>query len=165
NLVGNAIKFTERGEVLVQVSAIRARSVSDGFDQPVANAPGSDVLLHFTVRDTGIGIPLDKQQAIFEPFVQADGSMSRKYGGTGLGLAISAKLVEMMGGRIDVDSTPGQGSTFTFEVPLALAGTEPHEPAAPELAGLPVLVVDDNASQRRILADTLSTWGVVPTTA
>jgi PAS domain S-box-containing protein len=165
NLVGNAIKFTERGEVLVQVSAIRARSVSDGFDQPVANAPGSDVLLHFTIRDTGIGIPLDKQQAIFEPFVQADGSMSRKYGGTGLGLAISAKLVEMMGGRIDVDSTPGQGSTFTFEVPLALAGAEPHEPAAPELAGLPVLVVDDNASQRRILADTLSTWGVVPTTA
>jgi PAS domain S-box-containing protein len=162
NLVGNAVKFTDNGEVLVQVSRIEDRG-----SRIERSDPRSSILVRFSVRDTGIGIAADKVQAIFEPFVQADGSMSRKYGGTGLGLAISAKLVEAMGGRIEVQSTPGQGSTFTFAVPLAraAAGAEEPAPAPPELNGLPVLVVDDNASQRRILAGTLAAWGVVPTTA
>ncbi len=122
--------------------------------------------LQFSVRDTGIGIAPDKVKAIFEPFVQADGSMTRKYGGTGLGLAISSKLVEMMGGHIRVESVPGQGSTFSFEVPLARsAGAESSETESPELSGLPILVVDDNASQRRILAEALAGWGAVPTIA
>jgi PAS domain S-box-containing protein len=162
NLVGNAVKFTERGEVVVAVSFADSNSEAAS----AANPQSAIRNLQFSVRDTGIGIPLDKVNAIFEPFVQADGSMSRKYGGTGLGLAISAKLTAMMGGRIDVTSTPGRGSTFSFAVPLARAPEAgPPEPAPPELRGLSILVVDDSASQRRILADTLAAWGAVPTTA
>ena len=100
NLVGNAIKFTERGEVLVTVE--RESCPSD--------RPGEDVVLAFTVEDTGVGIPPEKLRAIFEPFEQADGSTTRRYGGTGLGLAISSHLVGLMGGRIDVESEPGCGS-------------------------------------------------------
>src|SRR5262249_37351062 len=114
NLLGNAIKFTERGEVVVSVSSVRARSVSDGVTGPVAAAPGSDWELRFTVRDPGIGSPRTKQEAIFEPFEQVDGSDTRRHGGTGLGLAISTRLVSLMGGRIWVESEPGKGSTFHF---------------------------------------------------
>src|SRR5262249_26271525 len=103
-LIGNAIKFTDAGEV----------SVSVGLQDPYS-LPGSDQRfcdLRFAVRDTGIGVPADKQEAIFEPFVQADGSMTRKHGGTGLGLAIARSLLELMGGRIGVRSEPGKGSEF-----------------------------------------------------
>jgi PAS domain S-box-containing protein len=152
NLVGNAIKFTEKGEVVVRVEK--------------TNGSQEEATLHFNVRDTGIGIPGDKHQAIFSPFVQADGSTTRKYGGTGLGLAISARLVELMGGRIWVESEPGQGSTFHFIIRLALPNgpPEPIMPPKPaNLENLPVLVVDDNATNRRILEEMLSNWQMKPT--
>ena len=152
NLVGNALKFTERGEVIVK--AERHDEVSPGL------------VLHFTVSDTGIGIPRDKQGTIFEAFTQADSSTTRRFGGTGLGLAITAQLVALMGGRIWVESEPGQGSRFHFTLPF----TTPAGPAvrkAPravaDLRGMRVLVVDDNATNRRILDDILTTWGMQPT--
>ncbi len=145
NLVGNAIKFTERGEVVVSVV--------------VEEAHKDSVVLHFAVRDTGIGIDPAKQKVIFQPFEQADGTTTRRYGGTGLGLAISAKLVEMMGGRIWVESTPGKGSTFHFSGHFGLQA-HPSVDALPPLAervrGTRVLVVDDSAMQRTILQDMLS---------
>ncbi len=154
NLVGNAIKFTEQGEVVVQVET--------------ESQTGQDVCLHFAVTDTGMGIPADKQAAIFEAFTQADGSMTRHYGGTGLGLTISAQLVEGMGGRIWVDSKPGKGSTFHFTATLGLQG-EPAAKRLPkeqvELRDLPVLVVDDNATNRRLLEQMLKHWQMKPTAA
>jgi PAS domain S-box-containing protein len=154
NLVGNAIKFTDEGEVLVRV-AVRTRR-------------GDDVALHIAVSDTGIGIPADQQRQIFEPFSQGDNSLTRKYEGTGLGLAISARLVEMMGGLLRVESEVGKGSTFHFDAWFRL-GQEPAEvlwPAEPEkLRGLPVLVVDDNSTNRRILAEMVSHWGMQPSVA
>ncbi len=150
NLVGNAIKFTEVGEILLNVTP-----EPNGDDQ---------VLLHFRVADTGIGIPSEKFGSIFEAFEQADRSTTRKFGGTGLGLAISARLVALMGGRIWVESAIGHGSTFHFTVAF-----QPCEsgmrvpPASPELLqGLRVLIVDDNSTNRRILAEMLTSWGMVP---
>src|SRR5262245_44697728 len=132
NLVGNAIKFTEQGEVVVDVAAVGRHEGA--------------VALRFAVRDTGTGIPADKLPSLFQPFVQLDGSLTRKYEGTGLGLAISSRLVEAMGGRITVETEPGQGSTFAFTVSLKRRpGT--GEPAGPaQVRGLRVLVVDDNAT-------------------
>ena len=152
NLIANAVKFTEHGEVMVQVAKL-------------SETP-KDVQLHFSVSDTGMGIPREKQKAIFEAFTQADASSTRRFGGTGLGLTISSQLVEMMGGRIWVESELGKGSTFHFEVRLGMA--EPvTERAAPLdtacLQNMPVLVVDDNSLNRRILADMLSWWGMSPT--
>ncbi len=152
NLIGNAIKFTHHGEVVVTI------------EQESQTEEGS--VLHFGVRDTGIGIPADKQQKIFEAFEQADGSTTRKYGGTGLGLSISLKLVKMMGGRIWVESEEGKGSTFHFTVRFGFAKQPVESPAAAqpvELQGLPVLVVDDNATNRRILHQMLSGWQMQPT--
>jgi two-component system sensor histidine kinase/response regulator len=152
NIVGNAIKFTDSGEVVMRVECEASAT--------------EDVVLHFAVRDTGIGIPLDKQRAIFAPFVQADGSTTRRFGGTGLGLAISARLVELMGGRIWVESEPGQGSVFHFTARLGVAATPPVSamPAQPvNLQDLPVLVVDDNATNRRILEEMLTNWHMRPT--
>jgi PAS domain S-box-containing protein len=151
NLVGNAIKFTERGEVLVQVVK-------------QADAPG-EVTLGVEVADTGVGIPPEKQQLIFEAFAQADTSTTRQYGGTGLGLSISAQLVELMGGRITVESEPGRGSRFRFAVRFALpeagrARSPARRPA--RLRNLRVLVVDDNATNRRILEETLAQWRMRP---
>src|SRR6266404_410215 len=152
NLVGNAIKFTDRGEILMSVTQ-------------EAESSGA-VSLHFAVKDTGVGIPTDKLRKIFEPFSQADGSTSRKYGGTGLGLTICVKLVEMMKGRIWVESEVGKGATFhftaTFNVQdkpsLRLAPIHPEQ-----LQDLHALIVDDNFTNRRILLDMLTRWGMRPT--
>ncbi|MBV9182813.1 MAG: response regulator, partial [Acidobacteria bacterium] len=153
NLVGNAIKFTPEGEVTLKVKLEQARS--------------DDRLLHFTVSDTGIGIPADKQQSIFNPFSQADSSTTRKYGGTGLGLTISARLVAMMRGRIWCVSEPGRGSQFHFTVLLTSARNtvEPETKARSEaLRGLKVLIVDDNETNRRVLHGMLKGWNVVCST-
>jgi PAS domain S-box-containing protein len=168
NLVGNALKFTDRGEVVVSVSVVATRGASDGPTGPVAGTPGSDVELHFAVRDTGIGIPAGKVEAIFRPFEQADGSTTRKYGGTGLGLTISARLVELMCGRMWVESQPGQGSTFHFTARFGLSTAAAlREPRGqPErLHGLPALVIDDNATNRRILDEMLRGWRMKAMTA
>ena len=148
NLLGNALKFTERGEIALQVKTDKRE---DGEE-----------LLHFTVRDTGIGIAAGKQSIIFDAFAQGDSSTMRKYGGTGLGLSICSRLVKMMGGVIWVDSQPGQGSSFHFTARARFLPDPPNpEPAEDEsLAGLPVLVVDDNPTNRRILVETLSHWGM-----
>jgi PAS domain S-box-containing protein len=151
NLVGNAIKFTATGEVVVRVK-------TDTEDD-------DSVVLHVAVTDTGPGIPSDKQRAIFEEFTQADSSMTRTHGGTGLGLAISSRLVEMMGGRIQVESDAGRGSTFYFNPRFALQKSPPAKASPVELEmlhGLAVLVVDDNATNRRVLQDVLVGWHMKP---
>ena len=152
NLAGNAIKFTERGEVTLSVA--------------VESAAEDAVLLHFAVADTGVGVPANKLKLIFDPFTQADGSTTRKYGGTGLGLSISSRLVEHMGGRIWAESEPGCGSTFHFTARLARSrGASPSAVSLSthQLRGLTALVVDDNATNRRILEETLRGWGMRPT--
>ncbi len=152
NLVGNAIKFTNKGEIVVDVG--------------VLSSDAEQVTLHVAVRDTGIGIPADKRQRIFEAFCQEDASTTRRYGGTGLGLTISAQLVDMMGGRLWLDSEPGKGSTFHFTARFVPAADErPAKPA--ELASLydmPVLVVDDNETNRFICQELLTHWGMKPQT-
>ncbi|HCE46744.1 MAG TPA: hybrid sensor histidine kinase/response regulator [Lentisphaeria bacterium] len=154
NLVGNAIKFTEKGEVVVSVDL-------ESVDKDSA-------LLYFTVADTGIGIPAEKLKLIFEPFSQADASMTRRYGGTGLGLTISSRLVELMGGRIWLESEVGRGSKFHFTIKLGITQF-PSVRQIPEklenLHDLKVLVVDDNATNRRILEEMLKNWRMKPTTA
>jgi two-component system, sensor histidine kinase and response regulator len=151
NLVGNALKFTERGEVVLK-AVVESRCQQD-------------LTIQFSVRDTGIGIPKEKQALIFESFTQVDGSMTRKHGGTGLGLTISSRLTEMMGGRIWVESDPGCGSTFYFTAKFGLraAGIEKSEAAVQvDWEGLPVLVVDDNLTNRRILQEMLGNLGMKP---
>ncbi|MGC8908390.1 MAG: response regulator [Desulfomonilaceae bacterium] len=153
NLVGNSIKFTEAGEIVVNVRLL--------------NKTDDEVEIHVTVRDTGIGIPEDKQQKIFEAFEQVDNASTRQYAGTGLGLAITSQLVQKMGGRIWVESTLGKGSVFHFTLKLGVSSQskKPKNGIANfDLTDLPVLVVDDNATNRQILADTLRSWGMVPTT-
>jgi signal transduction histidine kinase/CheY-like chemotaxis protein len=148
NLVGNAIKFTDTGEVAVRLQ--------------VDAQEGRDRTLHFIVADTGIGIPSEKQELIFDPFSQADASTTRKYGGTGLGLSISNRLVQMMGGTIWVESELGRGSQFHFTTQVTVAEAKQVTIGAispPEvLRGVKVLVVDDNPTNRRILAGMLSRW-------
>jgi signal transduction histidine kinase/CheY-like chemotaxis protein len=174
NLVGNAIKFTTTGEVVVTVRLQNAdcrlqieKTVAGVTDSASSNPQSAFCNLQFEVRDTGIGIPPEKQRAVFDPFTQADGSTTRKYGGTGLGLTISRHLVELMGGRIDVQSEVGVGSTFFFTARLGVQ-QEPAAPALPDLTplrGVPVLVADDNATSRRILAETLTELGLRSATA
>jgi len=154
NLTGNAIKFTERGEVVVDVE--------------IVSQTGDEVELHFSVRDTGIGIPPERQKAVFEAFTQADNSTTRQYGGTGLGLAISGQLTQLMGGRIWVESEVGKGSVFQFTARFVVQKNPVPKTAPPSLdhfRNLPVLVVDDNRINRRILAEMLNQWGMRPTLA
>jgi CheY-like chemotaxis protein len=153
NLMGNAIKFTDRGEVGLEVS--------------VESPEDEGIRLRLAVRDTGIGIAPEKQRIIFEAFSQADNSAARKFGGTGLGLTISSRLIEMMGGRIGVQSALGRGSCFTCVVPVGIPKSAAVQEAfeTPELTGLSALVVDDNATSRRILAATLRQCGMLPALA
>jgi two-component system sensor histidine kinase/response regulator len=153
NLLGNAVKFTAVGEVVVRVSA--------------ENITANKALLRFAVCDTGIGVPESKRQTIFEPFSQADGSTTRKYGGTGLGLSISARLVAMMDGRIWIESEPGRGSTFYFTARFDLPPAENPSPSMVpgELQGQRILVVDDNATSRAILGELIDSAGARVTVA
>ncbi len=149
NLVGNGVKFTDRGHVLVDVSG------------QVLSAPGGELKaeLLFKVEDTGIGIPADKVDHVFEKFSQVDGSSTRKHEGTGLGLTISRKLVELMGGEIGVISEPGQGSTFWFTLPLPVHGDVTNPKHAPkDVSGARILIVDDNEVNRAILLEQLGSW-------
>ena len=154
NIIGNAIKFTERGTIVVRTTLLEQ--------------VGDVSTIRFEVADTGIGIPREKLDLIFEEFTQADGSMTRRFGGTGLGLAISRNLVEMMQGTIGADSEPGAGSTFHFTVRLL---PDPETRAvtvtasAGALRGLDALIVDDNATNRRIVRENLHSWGVRTTEA
>ncbi|MBI3652450.1 MAG: response regulator [Acidobacteria bacterium] len=153
NLIGNAIKFTDSGEIVARVT-VEAQSEEEA-------------LLRFAISDTGIGIAPEVQSRIFNSFEQADNSTTRKYGGTGLGLAISSQLIELMGGRLRVESTVGKGSQFFFSISLRLSKTiSTAAPALPfaDLRGLPVLVVDDNATNRRLLEVMLTNWEMTPTT-
>lgn len=151
NLVGNAIKFTEHGEIVLDVSQEAATDVQ--------------TTLHLVVRDTGIGIPKERQQAIFESFSQVDASTTRRFGGTGLGLTITSRIVALMNGRIWVESEPGEGSEFHFTAQFE-RGSETHTlspKVAKSLFGLRVLVVDDNATNRTILKEMMTNWEMRPT--
>jgi signal transduction histidine kinase/CheY-like chemotaxis protein len=208
NLVGNAIKFTERGEVVVKVSVVRGTgqaeptyssvseprsetltpyfatraqrrdvlspdfendAVQEENDGQLQRVKGSseECVLKFAVRDTGIGIPAEKQKVIFGAFAQADGSTTRKYGGTGLGLTISKQLTHLMGGEMSVDSEPGKGSTFWFTVCVEKQSALMTAIATPasDLKGLRVLIVDDNATNCNILFHQTSSWGMLSQTA
>jgi len=160
NLIGNAIKFTDRGEVQVAITPLEATP--------------ERVRLRFAIRDTGIGISPEVQMTLFTPFIQADAGISRRFGGTGLGLAISKRLVELMGGEIGVDSQPGQGSTFWFELPFSSASEAeearpaapvPAAPTGPRLRGLHLLVVDDSAINRELVEQALALEGAAVTQA
>ena len=152
NLLSNAVKFTDHGEIFIHVEPVKAK-------------PGH---LHFSVRDTGIGISKEKQNLLFSPFSQADSSTTRKYGGTGLGLAISARLVSLMGGKIWLESTPGYGSTFHFTIQVdearQLSTSDPDELLL-NLQNRRVLIVDDNATNCRILQQQTRKWKMIPTIA
>jgi signal transduction histidine kinase/DNA-binding response OmpR family regulator len=151
NLVGNALKFTAKGEIVVRVEK--------------ESETESEVVVHFSVRDTGVGIAKENQAAIFGAFTQADNSITRKHGGTGLGLAICTRLIEMLGGRIWVESELGRGSTFHFTSRFGLQKLVPAQAQIVEmdmLRGLPVWVVDDNATNRRLLQEILAVWGMIP---
>ncbi len=150
NLAANAIKFTESGHVLVQIRL-------------AAPVIGGRARLAFIVTDTGIGVPVEKRDAIFEAFRQADGSTTRKYGGTGLGLTISATLVRLMGGEISIEETPGGGSTFRFDAEFDEAAMPHAEKHNPQLDGLRALIVDDNPVNRRIFDEQLRRWKMAPT--
>ncbi len=155
NLASNAIKFTEKGEVVIIATK------DEESDR--------DIVVRFTVKDTGIGIPADRIDCLFKPFSQVDASTSRRYGGTGLGLRISKQLAELMHGSVGVHSELGEGSTFWFTVRLqklaAPAAATRRRTSIPKLKGLPVLVVDDNATNREILCQQLIAWGIQPDAA
>jgi PAS domain S-box-containing protein len=151
NLVSNAVKFTESGEVVVRVRCHKE--------------PGGNNFLHFSVRDTGIGIPGNVRDRLFQVFSQVDNSTTRRYGGTGLGLAISRRLAEIMGGKIWVASAVGKGADFQFIIPLLPSKEAPPVTAGipdPDLTGIHVLIVDDNATNRWILSEQTKSWGMIP---
>jgi two-component system, sensor histidine kinase and response regulator len=148
NLVGNAVKFSESGEVVLEVK--------------LREAGEHEAMLLFSVRDTGIGIPPDKQSKLFQPFEQGDSSTTRNYGGTGLGLAISKRIVQLMGGEIWLESATGTGSSFFFTAWLGIAASAPPASTPVDLRGLPVLIIDDNATNRRILHEMAVRWEMQP---
>ncbi len=148
NLVGNAIKFTAQGEIEIDVTG---DSVS-----------GDQTCLHFSVRDTGVGIPEEQQQKIFDSFSQVDTSTTRRFGGTGLGLAISSQLVDLMNGRIWVESKIDYGTTFHFTARFEVHDAKCEPADLEQLRGMPILAVDDNSTNRRIFAELLDSWGFVP---
>ncbi len=157
NLLSNGIKFTEHGEVVVQVKILSPPQSEAGT--------AASWLLHFSVRDTGIGIPPERLARLFKAFSQADASTARQYGGTGLGLTISKRLVELMGGKMWVESLPGKGSTFHFSLPFKPSPQTEQRPLdgpQPQLAKLRLLVVDDNATNCRILTVQAGKWGMIP---
>jgi signal transduction histidine kinase/CheY-like chemotaxis protein len=153
NFVGNAVKFTQAGEVLIEVEC--------------EECAVQRVRIRMAVKDTGIGIPKERQAHLFQPFSQVDGSMSRRFGGTGLGLAIAKQLAEMMGGSVGVDSAENRGSTFWFTAVLERQEPESTGRDLPsvDIAGLRVLIVDDNATNRAILLQQVSSWGSRPAAA
>lgn len=172
NLIGNAIKFTERGEVVIEVQSLESRvqSPESKVQSENPNFQTLDLghgtldagLLRFSVRDTGVGLQPEAQARLFQPFVQADGSTTRKYGGTGLGLAISKQIVTIMHGDIGVDSIYGSGSTFWFtaQFELQTRAERRHPEARNSFQGTRVLIVDDNATNRDILHHQLQSWGL-----
>ncbi len=165
NFLGNSIKFTEKGEVVV-AAEIYADAESAG-KQAAAYAPGQRITLHFSVRDTGVGIPPDRIDRLFKSFSQVDTSTTRKYGGTGLGLAISKRLSELMGGKVWVESdgAPGKGSVFHFTLQVEVGQAQPkaYLNVSPEqLQNKRILIVDDNATNRRILTTQTRAWGMIP---
>ncbi|MCA9176109.1 MAG: response regulator [Planctomycetales bacterium] len=154
NLIGNAIKFTDRGEVVCSVRLMKSWP--------------SAAWLQFEVNDTGVGIPESEQERIIEPFMQVDATTTRQHGGTGLGLAICRELLDLMGGRLQIVSEPGVGSSFSFQLSFAPAKTPPNAaPAVPlgQLSEIRVLVVDDNETSRRMLTNTLANWAIGAETA
>ncbi|HNT75646.1 MAG TPA: response regulator [Anaerolineae bacterium] len=168
NLLNNAIKFTDVGEIVVSVESVllqREEQVAN-LGSPASSSDRGLYEMHFTVRDTGIGIPAERLDRLFQPFSQVDSSTTRKYGGTGLGLVISQRLVELMGGKLWVESQEGVGSTFHFTMRAPAASlTRPlylHR-VSPDLRDKRVLIVDDNATNRRILTLQTQAWGMLPT--
>src|SRR2546426_3641141 len=166
NLIGNAVKFTHQGEVVIEVTpaARGARNLEPGHehDTDFLRHP-EQWLLHFSVRDTGIGIPLDRQNRLFKSFQQVDASTTRHYGGTGLGLAICKRLTELLGGKIWAESDAGKGATFHFTVVArAAASTAPGswQSAQPQLLGKKLLVIEDNATNQRIISQRTEQWGM-----
>ena len=157
NLFGNAIKFTGTGHVSLRVSLLPPPPQEEGKPQALT--------LHFAILDTGIGIKPDKISRLFKAFMQAESSTTRHYGGTGLGLAISKRLVEMMSGKMWVDSVPGQGSTFHFTAVLQAEPQAARKDLWPRLVGRRVLIVEDNAASRRILSEQAIKWGMLPQSA
>ena len=160
NLIGNSVKFTDRGEIVTSIKVVTAPQNSEN--------PTTPWELHFSVRDTGIGIPPERLSKLFSPFVQADAATARHFGGTGLGLSISRRLVELMGGKMWAESTPGNGSTFQFTLPFQAApqsSVSVLDHTQPQLANLRLLIVDDNPTNCRILALQTGKWGMNARTA
>jgi two-component system sensor histidine kinase/response regulator len=166
NLVGNALKFTDRGEVVLHVTLASALNSPPSVPHAQLSTPSSP-LLHFAITDTGIGIPRSVQSGLFQPFVQADSTTTRRFGGTGLGLVICKRLAELMGGAIGLVSAPGRGSTFWFTAQLdPAAPTAPRPPDAPaDFTGHRTLIVDDNATNRKLLVHLCTAWQLAHATA
>ncbi len=174
NLIGNAIKFTSKGEIVLRVAVAQASAGEKASTGPAGELPiraedgSTTVTLRFSVSDTGIGIAPEQQEKVFAPFTQADASTTRHYGGSGLGLAICSSLIGLMGGKIEIESRQGQGSTFSFTVRLDVSREAEDEEATLDwtaLQDVPVLVVTDNATNRRILEHLLAGWAMKPETA
>jgi PAS domain S-box-containing protein len=166
NLIGNAIKFTEKGELFVKVKrhGVPGQTVSEGADSEQKLEKDRTIELLFSVSDTGIGIPSEKREFIFDRFTQADSSTTRKYGGTGLGLTISRRLTELMGGSIWVESEVGQGSTFYFTARFEVQSDKKYvQTPEADITDVKILIIDDNATNRMVLSEMVSRWGALVT--